>query len=344
VSIVHVVMPDSVYDPSRPSGGNEYDRRLCDELRSAGWRVDVVLVGWPTTGAGLPDALGEIPDAAVVVVDGLIAAGHADIFLAAADRLRLVLLMHMAGVDEGAGADQVTGRLAAAAAAVLTTSRWTAERLACWYPQIAGRIVPAVPGVDPAPLRPGGDGTALLCVAAVTGHKGQDLLVAALRLLSGLDWRCTVVGSLTRDPEFVSDLRAAIEAAGLAGRMDLVGIRTGVELESAYAAADLLVHPSRAESYGMVIAQALAHGVPVIAARVGGVVEALGRADDGTVPALLVPADDAPALAGAIRSWLTGPELRRRLITAAADRRQTLPDWPATAATVASVLASVAAA
>jgi glycosyltransferase involved in cell wall biosynthesis len=58
----------------------------------------------------------------------------------------------------------------------------------------------------------------------------------------------------------------------------------------------------------------------------------------------LVPADDAPALAGAIRSWLTGPELRRRLITAAADRRQTLPDWPATAATVASVLASVAAA
>ena len=81
VNTVHVVMPDSVYDPGRPSGGNEYDRRLCEELRTAGWRVDVVLVGSPQGGAGLADALGELPDAAVVVVDGLIAAQHADVVL-----------------------------------------------------------------------------------------------------------------------------------------------------------------------------------------------------------------------------------------------------------------------
>ena len=344
MSTVRVVMPDSVYDPGRPSGGNEYDRRLCEELLAQGWRVDVVLVGWPAAAAGLSAALGEMPDAAVVLVDGLIAAGHAEFFLAAADRLRLVLLMHMAGADEGAGADPATGRLATAAAAVLTTSRWTAERLACWYPQIAGRIVVAVPGVDPMPQRPGGGGTVLLGVAAVTGHKGQDLLVAALGRLAGLDWSCTLVGSLDRDPAFVADLAAAIEAAGLTSRIDLVGVRCGDELQKAYATADVLVHPSRAESYGMVVAEALAHGVPVIATAVGGVAEALGHAADGTRPGLLVPVDDAPALAEAIRSWLTGPELRRRLVDAAADRRRTLPAWSSTAAVVGSVLTAVSAA
>ena len=339
-----MVMPDSVYDPGRPSGGNGYDRRLCEELRGAGWRVDVVLVSWPEAGPGLPDALGEMSDGAVVVVDGLIAAGHPEVFLAVAGRLRLVLLMHMPGADERARADAVTGRLACAAAAVLTTSRWTAERLAGWYPQIAERIVAAVPGVDRAPLRQGGNGSALLCVAAVTRHKGHDLLVAALSRLAGLDWRCTVIGSLARDPEFVAELRGVIDGAGLAGRIDLIGIRTGSELQDAYAAADLLVHPSRAESYGMVVAEALAQGVPVIATEVGGVAEALGLAADGSRPGLLVPVDDPPALAEAIGSWLTGPELRRRLIASAADRRNTLPDWTSTTATVAPVLARVAAA
>ena len=343
VNTVHVVMPDSVYDPGRPSGGNEYDRRLCEELRTAGWRVDVVLVGSPQGGAGLADALGELPDAAVVVVDGLIAAQHADVVLAAAGRLRLVLLMHMAGADERAGADPVTGRLATAAAAVLTTSRWTAERLACWYPQVAERVVAAVPGVDRAAQRPDGSGTAMLCVAAVTRHKGQDQLVAALSRLAGLDWRCTLVGSLARDPTFVADLRRAIERAGLTSRIDLVGVRSGVELQNAYAAADLLVHPSRAESYGMVVAEALAHGIPVIATQVGGIEEALGCAADGVRPGLLVPAGDPPALAEAIRSWLTGADLRRRLIAAAAARRLTLPDWTSTAAVVGVVLARVAA-
>ena len=336
-----MVVPASVHDPRRPSGGNEYDRRLCGGLRAAGWRVDLVLVGCPGGAAGLPAALDVMPDAAVVVVDGLIAAGYADDLLARADRLRLVLLMHMAGPDEHAGADVMTGRLVTAAAAVLTTSRWTAERLAGWYPGLAERIVAAVPGVDPAPLRCGGDAAALLCVAAVTRHKGHDLLVDALSRVAEKNWRCTVVGSLGREPGFVADLRATIERAGLTDRIELVGVRTGIELQSAYAAADLLVHPSRAESYGMVVAEALAHGLPVIATEVGGVPEALGHAADGTRPGLLVAVDDAAALAGAIRSWLTGPELRAGLRAAAADRRRTLPDWTSTAAAVAAVLGRV---
>ena len=66
--------------------------------------------------------------------------------------------------------------------------------------------------------------------------------------------------------------------AGLDDRFLLAGPRTGSELDAAYAAADVLVLASRAETYGMVVTEALSRGLPVIAADVGGVPEALGFA------------------------------------------------------------------
>ena len=93
----------------------------------------------------------------------------------------------------------------------------------------------------------------------------------------------------------------------------------------------MLVLPSRTETYGMVVTEALAHGLPVIATAVGGVPEALGRADDGNSPGLLVPPDDVAAFAAALRRWLDDPLRRRRLRRAAARRRLTLSSWSRTA-------------
>src|SRR5207237_289931 len=83
--------------------------------------------------------------------------------------------------------------------------------------------------------------------AAVGRHKGHDLLVAAL---DGLPCRCVCVGSLTRDPAFV---------AGLArpGNVSFAGPLVRADLAAAYAGADLLVLPSRGETYGMVVTEAL---------------------------------------------------------------------------------------
>jgi glycosyltransferase involved in cell wall biosynthesis len=89
----------------------------------------------------------------------------------------------------------------------------------------------------------------------------------------------------------------------------------------------------------MVVAEALARGIPVLASDVGGLPEALGRTPDGALPGMLVPADDPAALSVALRRWLGDPELRRRLRDAALARRRTLTGWPATTRAVAAVLA-----
>jgi glycosyltransferase involved in cell wall biosynthesis len=104
----------------------------------------------------------------------------------------------------------------------------------------------------------------------------------------------------------------------------------------------VLVLPSRAETYGMVVTEALARGLPVVAADVGGVPEALGHGADGVRTGLLVPPDDAAALGDALRAWLENAELRRRLRRAARERRESLTDWSTTSSAVADVLGRAA--
>jgi glycosyltransferase involved in cell wall biosynthesis len=99
---------------------------------------------------------------------------------------------------------------------------------------------------------------------------------------------------------------------------------------------------SRAETYGMVVTEALSRGVPVLAADVGGVSEALGYGEDGTRPGLLVSPGDVVALAAALRAWLSDAELRDRLRKSARERRATLRPWAATTGDLAGVLAGVA--
>jgi glycosyltransferase involved in cell wall biosynthesis len=92
----------------------------------------------------------------------------------------------------------------------------------------------------------------------------------------------------------------------------------------------------------MVIAEALARGLPVVAAKVGGVPEALGRGADGTRPGLLVPRDDPAALRDALRAWLEDAGLRRRVRVAARERRASLADWSTTTSAVAEALQGAA--
>jgi glycosyltransferase involved in cell wall biosynthesis len=351
VTSVHVVVPEGIDDPARPSGGNIFDRRVCRGLAASGWTVYVHEVpgSWPrpdgVSYAALADAVSRIPDGAVVLVDGLVASPAPEVLVPAADRLRLVVLVHMP-LGQGTPDDRARERESAvlsAAASVVTTSAWTRRVLLELYSLPADRVHVAEPGADAADVAPGtATAGALLSVAAVIPGKGHDVLLDALAMLDGLRWHCLCVGSLQRDPLFAEGLRRRVLAGGMDGRVRFSGPQTGADLTRSYGAADVLVLPSRAETYGMVVTEALARGLPVVAADVGGVPEALGRGADGTRPGLLVPPNDPAALRDALRAWLEDVDLRRRLRRASRERRASLSRWSTTTSVVADVLVGAA--
>ena len=346
MNVVSVVVPDWIDDPARISGGSRYDRRIADELRATGWAVvEIAAAGsWPRPETealrALAEALDALPRDALVVVDGLIASAAGPVLLPRSDRLRLVVLVHMVfGGDAVAEADERA--VLAAARTVVTTSTWSRRQLLDRYALSPARVHVVRPGTEPAPAGVGtADGGRLLSVGTVAPHKGQDLLLEALIEVADLPWRCTVVGALDRDPHFVAALQRRGREAGLADRVRYAGVLTGPELQLEHRRADVLVVPSRTETYGMVVTEALAAGRPVIAAAVGGVPEALGRTSLG-VPGLLVAPSDARALAEALARWLTDADLRARLARAALHRRESLPDWPTAGQRLRTVLARV---
>ena len=343
---VHLVVPEGIHEIA--SGGNVYDAHVSRGLGVLGWQVlEVPVPGcWPAPGAeaaaGLRGALAAVPDAGLVLVDGLLASAVPAAVAAEARRLRLVVLVHLAAGALDAAARPAEGTALAAARAVVAVSGWTRDRLLGLYALSPSRVHVVRPGVERAEVAAGTPaGGQLLCVAAVTRGKGHDVLVDAVASLPGTSWRCVCVGPLDRDPSFAHAVREQVRRRGLSARWRFAGTLSGAALDAAYAAADVLVQPTRAETYGLVVTEALARGLPVIASGVGGLPEALGRAPDGTVPGLLVPPDDPAALAGALTAWLADRGLRDRLRDAARGRRDTLTGWPDTCAALSRVLAAV---
>jgi glycosyltransferase involved in cell wall biosynthesis len=342
---VHVVVPEGFDNPGQASGGNVYDRRVCAGLAEAGWDVLVrtVAAAWPAAGSGaladLARIVSTIPDGETVLIDGLIASPAAAQLLPHTGRLRMTVLLHMPlTTHHDANAERSERAVLRAATGVVVTSEWTRQQILTRYALPAHRVNVARPGADQVatPARPVRGH--LICVGVLGSHKGQDLLVEALADLAERDWHCVLVGSLDREPDFVERLQTRIARLGYGHRVRLTGVLTGAALSNAYSTADLLVAPSRSEAYGMTVTEALAHGLPVIAAAVGGLPEALGSIADGTRPGELVPPGDPAALAAALGDWLGDEHHRQRLRAAARQRRATLRGWEQTTQEIANAL------
>jgi len=343
VNEVHVVVPDGIDDPRRPSGGNVYDRRACRGLAALGWSVHEHNVSgrWPRPDASgraaVAAALARVPSGSLVLVDGLVASVVPERLQPEAGRLRLVVLLHMPR-DEPREVAALS-----AASAIVATSGWTRRWLSDHYALPGNPVYVVQPGVDPAEVAAGTpSGGRLLCVGGVTPLKGHDLLLDALATVDDRAWKCVCVGALDLDQGFVAHLRRLAEDRGLSDRVCFTGPLTHNELDRAYAEADALVLASRAETYGMVITEALARGLPVIAGDVGGVPEALGHAADGSRPGLLFPPGDSHTLGQTLSHWLGDPRERDRLRAAARSRRQRLSDWAQTSREMSAVLSEVA--
>jgi glycosyltransferase involved in cell wall biosynthesis len=347
---VHVVAPEGFDNPAQPSGGNIYDRRVCAGLAEAGWEVLVATVAaaWPVPDsrarADLARVVSAIPDGEIALIDGLIASPTEAELLPHAGRIRMTVLLHMPlatafDTHLDVRAQRSERHVLSAATGVVVPSEWTRQQVLARCDIPACRVHVAQPGVDrvAAPARPVRG--PLLCVGTLGRHKGQDLLVEALAELGDKDWHCVLAGPLDRDPDFVDRLQTRITRLGYGHRVRLAGVLTGAALSDAYTTADLLVAPSRSETYGMAVAEALAHGLPVIAAAVGGLPEALGYSStDGTRPGQLIPSGDPAALAAAIGDWLGDERYRHRLRAAVRKRQSNLRGWEQTTQEIADAL------
>lgn len=335
--VLWFVVPEGFDDPGRVSGGNVYDQRVSTELRALGW--DVRIVDAPADTSAGADLLGHIPDGALVVVDALIAIGSPTAIEAAAGRVRLVMLAHMiaeAFADADPRVIDAQRRVLPRAHRVIAASAWLRDELERRALSTAERLVVATPGSDEAAMAPGtSTGGSLLCVGVVAPHKGQDTLVAALARLGDVPpWTCTFAGSLSADDGFATRVAADAETAGLADRITWAGVLTARELDDAYARADVLIAPSRTESFGIVIGDALGRGIPVIASSVGGIPESAQPPD----AVMLVPPGDPIALGEALRHWLEEPQRRASMSAAAGRAAPARRRWSDTARTVHSTL------
>ncbi|WP_459869080.1 glycosyltransferase family 4 protein [Halomonas shantousis] len=333
-------------DPTKLNGSYIYDARMVEALRETGRQVTVIgLEGrFPEPDAqatrALDSALDKLPAGSHVVIDGLALGGLPEVIEAHRERLTLTALIHHPLADEtGLGEPQrqrfmiSETRALAAVKNVIATSVFTARRLAD-FAVPPERIQVIEPGVDSAPLAIGhGDPPRLLCVATLTPRKGHEVLIDALARLTDLPWQCDCIGGLDHDPSHARHVQTRIRQLGLDTRIHLLGSRPPEALSAAYQGADLFVLPSHYEGYGMVITEALAHGLPVVTTTGGALTYTLPD-----VAGLKVPPGDVTALVEALKQMLTDRDARARFAAGARQARDQLRDWQAAGEAFAKAL------
>lgn len=289
----HLLAPDL----SAPTGGNRYDAELL-----ARGVVDRVV-----------GSLGEVPDGACVLLDGLVASAHPDLLAAHSGRVRLVLLVHLLRADD-VPAEPVLEeevRSLRLVDAVVVPSRSAARRVL----EVSGvRAVVAEPGTAPARPSVARGAHRLLSVGTVGERKGQLLVAEAVARL-GNPWTLRCAGT-------VAD---GFSRPGTT----LLGPLDDAALQAEWDRADLHVLLSESEPYGMAVAEGLARGVPSLVADRGELPELVGGAG-------IVVERDVDGVCAALERWAGSAELRAATRRAAAGRE--LPTWDETARIVRETL------
>jgi len=226
----------------------------------------------------------------------------------------------------------------AAAARVVVTSEATGRIVIADYSVQSQRIRVVRPGNDPVPPALGSNDAVvrLVSIGTVVPDKGYDLLIAALDTIVDLPWQLTIAGDRTRNPATAARLDADIEAHDLGDRVAVLGALPPERIIELYLTSDIFVLASRFEGYGMALAEAIAHGLPVVSTMAGAIPD--------TVPAgtgLLVPPNDVVALAQALRRLIGDRAERQRLALNARAAAAQFPTWQDSARLFADAIGTV---
>jgi glycosyltransferase involved in cell wall biosynthesis len=299
-------------DVKRRTGGNLYDQRMERACRRSGVGLRIVAV---RSTAQARSALRRLRPR-VIVIDSIAIniaaplAGWARRELGA----RIIVLMHMPTRARGAGA------LLRGADRVVAVSPDLARTLA--QGGVRGpRISVIPPGSDGIPRvarrsRPARDrALRVLSVANWSPPKGIATLVAAAAWVP--DIHLDLVGD-TGEGAYRDVVHARIDSKGTG--VVVHGVLNEQALARCYAEADVFALPTEREGYGIVFAEALVHGLPIVAADIASVRAIVGDAG------LFVPPRRVRSLAAALR-LMTDVWLRRRLAKNARVRARALPRW-----------------
>jgi len=329
------------------TGGYIYDRRIFEELEASGWQTSNLSLDQsfprPTRAALVraKAAFDQIPAGRLVVIDGLALTGLMSILPEIVSRLNPVALIHHPLADEtGIDVESAVELKAAESSAlslvpeIVVTSQWTRRRLAD-YGVEPSRVAVVEPGIDRGPMisREPSSTVRLLTVATIIPRKGHAVLIEALARLKDLDWSLRCGGSVDLDPACTAALETQIEQAGLSGRVTLLGELSPDTVRGEYSHADLFVLPSYLEGYGMALAEAVAHGLPVVSTLSGAIPD--------TVPSAasrLVPAGSVDALADALGQLIRDPAALSELARGARDAADSVSTWQQAASDFAAVL------
>lgn len=329
------------------TGGYIYEKQLLLALRRAGREVQhLALPGSypaPTSDDlfATETALAAIPADVPVLLDGFLSGATDPDRLARMQAPYVPVTHHPLALENGLPPERAAHLRAvetqnlARAAHVIVPSPHTADILTQSYAVPPARITIAPPGLVLAPpAQPARrDGAPLiLSVGQLVIRKGHDILLQALADLADLDWHAVIVGK-SPDSDHARDLEYLRDRLGLRVRVRFAGEVDADELAALYAEARIFALATRYEGYGMVFAEALAYGLPIVASTGGAVTDTVPR-DAG----LLVPPDDATAFGAALRVLLKDPDRRAALATAAAAHGAALPSWDDTARLVSDVL------
>jgi len=326
----------TVGNPQRRTGGYLYHARLFEGLRAQGVQTDEIVA----SGAALDEQTAaaerfgvgfDLQRYHVIVIDAL-ARGVCAKWVKQWQTIRpVVVLVHQLPSAAEADDEQI------AAEQALEAPLLRADRLIAVSTH--GRDMLTARGVSPdriAVVSPGYDrlpaagldkvpqvagAVQALCVAQWLPRKGITTLVEAWNRSAWPQATLELIGETDADPAYTAAVEAIIKRAP-PGAVVVRGVVSDAELQQAYASADFFVLPSRFEGYGMVYAEAMAYGLPIIACDTGPVPELVGPA-----AGLFVPPDHVAALTAALDRLVRDAALRRQLATGARQRVAALPRW-----------------
>jgi glycosyltransferase involved in cell wall biosynthesis len=310
-----------------PSGGNVYDAKLLEQSRRSA--MPWASLCWPMTER-------DARRCEVLLWDSLLLGRVRRL-----GRERLALLLHylpslQCDGAQASDARAVEDRAAAEAAFFIATGRPLADIVRQRWP--LQPVFVCEPGVDPVFRRRRSakcaQAVALLTVASLSAAKGHEALLGVLERLCALPWRWHVVGADDPGSRVGTVLRERARHAGLGERVVFHGPLPQARVAAVMARCDLLLHPSRAESYGMVLAEAAACGLPALSFRVGAAEQLIRHGENG----LLAPAGDWDGFAQHLERFLTDPALRGAL---ARGHRRGIRSWEQTFAEVEAAVAAV---